>query len=111
LEKARQFEAAIAGYLTASARWPQSLAARMGLGNSYYAIGDLTNSEHAFREAVRLHPHAGAAYNNLAQVLLEQGRKHEALAAARRAVAIGGPLKTAYAETLREIEFHIDNKK
>jgi tetratricopeptide (TPR) repeat protein len=83
----------------------------MGLGNSYYAIGDLANSEHAFREAVRLHPQAGPAYNNLAQVLLEQGRNNEALAAARKAVSIGGPLKTAYEKTLREIEFHIDNKK
>ncbi|MGD8762056.1 MAG: PA2778 family cysteine peptidase [Desulfobacteraceae bacterium] len=111
LEKARQFEAAIVGYHTALTRWPQSLAARMGLGNSYYAIGDLTNSEDAFREAVRLHPHAGAAYNNLAQVLLEQGRKHEALVAARRAVSIGGPLKTSYEETLREIEIEFEYKK
>jgi tetratricopeptide (TPR) repeat protein len=111
LEKARQFEAAIVGYRTALARWPQSIAARMGLGNSYYAIADLTNSEHAFRDAVRLHPQAGAAYNNLAQVLLEQGREHEALAAARKAVSIGGPLKKSYAETLREIEFFIDNNK
>jgi tetratricopeptide (TPR) repeat protein len=111
LEKARQFEAAIVGYHAALARWPQSLAARMGLGNSYYAIKNLTNSEEAFREAVRLHPHAGVAYNNLAQVLLEQGREHEALAAVRKAISIGGPFKTAYEETLREIEFHIDNKK
>jgi tetratricopeptide (TPR) repeat protein len=111
LEKARQFKVAIVGYHTALTRWPRSLAAQMGLGNSYHALGDLNNSEHAFREAVRLHPHAGAAYNNLAQVLLEQGRKHEALEAARKAVSIGGPLKTAYEETLREIEFHIDNKK
>ena len=111
LEKARQFEAAIVGYHTALARWPRSLAAQMGLGNSYYAIGDLTNSEDAFQEAVRLYPNAGSAYNNLAQVLLEQGRKHEALEVARKAVSIGGPLKKTYEETLREIEFHIDNEK
>ena len=111
LEKARQFEAAIVGYHTALTRWPQSLAARMGLGNSYYAIDDLANSEHAFRQAVRLHPYSGAAYNNLAQLLLEQGRTHEALEAARKAVSIGGPLNTVFEETLREIEFHIENKK
>lgn len=111
LERARQFEAAIVGYHTVLRRWPQNYAARIGLGNSYYAVADLTNSEYAFREAVRLHPHAGAAYNNLAQVLLEQGRKHEALEAARKAVSIGGPSKTVYEETLREIEFHIDNEK
>jgi tetratricopeptide (TPR) repeat protein len=107
LEKARQFEAAIVGYHTALTRWPRNLAARMGLGNSYYALGDLNNSEHAFQEAVRLHPHAGAAYNNLAQVLLEQGRKHEALEAARKAVSIGGPLKSIYEKTFREIQAHM----
>ncbi len=111
LEKARQAEAAIVGYRTALIRWPRSLPAQMGLGNSYYAVGDLNNSEYAFRDAARSHPHAGSAYNNLAQVLLEQGRKAEALEAARKAVSIGGPLKTAYEETLREIEFHIDHKK
>jgi tetratricopeptide (TPR) repeat protein len=104
LEKAQRFEAAIAGYHTALKRWPTSLPAHMGMGNSYYAVGDLGNAERAFRETVRLHPAAGSAYNNLAQVLMEQGRKHEALEAAKKAVSIGGPLKDAYEETLKAIE-------
>ncbi|UCE52297.1 MAG: PA2778 family cysteine peptidase [Desulfobacterales bacterium] len=107
LEKARQFQASISGYTTAITRWPQSFPARMGLGNSYYAIGDLKSSERAFRETIRLHPNAGSAYNNLAQVLLEQGRYHEALGAARKAVSLGGPLEARYEETLREIKSHI----
>jgi tetratricopeptide (TPR) repeat protein len=107
LEKARQFQASISGYTTAIIRWPQSFPARMGLGNSYYAIGDLKSSERAFRETIRLHPNAGSAYNNLAQVLLEQGRYHEALGAARKALSLGGPLEATYEETLREIKSHI----
>jgi len=107
LEAAGQFQAAITGYQTASARWPESLAARMGLGNSYYAIGNLQLAEDAFRNALSAHPGAGAAYNNLAQVLLEQGRKTEALEAARKAVSLGGPLRAAYQETLREIQTEI----
>ena len=67
LEKAHQFQAAVSGYRIALTRWPQSLAARMGVGNSYYALGDFMNSEKAFREITRLHPRAGAAYNNLVQ--------------------------------------------
>lgn len=107
LEKARQFQASISGYTTAITRWPQSLPARMGLGNSYYAIGDLKGSERAFREAINLHPNAGAGYNNLAHVLLEQGRYSEALEAARKAVSLGGPLKATYEETFREIKSHM----
>jgi hypothetical protein len=104
LEKVQQFEAAITGYHTALKRWPASLPARMGLGNSYYAVGDLSNAERIFRETVRLHPDAGSGYNNLAQVLMEQGRQQEALETAKKAVSIGGPLKGTYEETLRAIE-------
>lgn len=107
LEKARQFEAAIDGYQTALKRWPDSLPAGMGLGNSYYAVGDLNNAERVFSEIVRLHPDAGSAYNNLAQVLSEQGRQHEALETAKKAVSIGGPLNDIYKETLKAIEAEI----
>jgi tetratricopeptide (TPR) repeat protein len=76
----------------------------MGLGNSLYALGDLHDAEDAFRMAVKNHPEAAGAYNNLAQVLMEQGRKQEALEAAQRAVAIGGPMSEAYKSTLKEIQ-------
>jgi tetratricopeptide (TPR) repeat protein len=104
LEKSRQFEAAVEGYQTALTRWPRSLIAFMGLGNSLYKLGDLPGAEDAFRKAVENHPQAAAAYNNLAMVLLEQGRKPEALDAARRAVAIGGPMSEEYEKTLQEIQ-------
>jgi tetratricopeptide (TPR) repeat protein len=104
LERARQYQAAVSGYQTALSRWPESLAARMGLGNSYYALGDLKNSEMAFKKTIQLHPDEGSAYNNLAQVLMEQGQLKEALTSARKAVSLGGPLQAVYQETLREIE-------
>jgi tetratricopeptide (TPR) repeat protein len=103
LEKSRQFQAAVTGYQTALTRWPASLNARMGLGNSYYALGDLKEAESAFREATQLHPQAAPAYNNLAYVLLEQGRKQDALAAAQKAVGLGGPMKAESERTLQEI--------
>jgi len=104
LEKSRQFEAAVAAYQTALKRWPQSLIALMGLGNSFYALGNLPGAENAFREAVKIHPDAAEAYNNLAQVLFELGHKQEALDAARRAVALGGPMSAVYESTLKEIQ-------
>jgi hypothetical protein len=103
LEKARQFQAAVTGYRTALKRWPASLNARIGLGNSYYALGDLKRAESAFREATELHPDSAAAFNNLAYVLLEQGRRSDALAAAQKAVELGGPMKAESEKTLQEI--------
>jgi tetratricopeptide (TPR) repeat protein len=104
LEKSRHFHAAAAGYQTALARWPQSLAARMGLGNSHYHLGDLRGAENAFRQAIQFHPLSAAAFNNLAYVLLERGRLQEALAAAQKAVALGGPLLSESEKTLQEIQ-------
>ena len=104
LEKARQFRAAIHGYKTALTRWPQSLPALMGIGNCHYALGELKDAESAFRETVYLHPKEGAAFNNLAQILWDQGQKQEALEAVKKAVSLGGPLSAVYQKTLEEIQ-------
>jgi hypothetical protein len=40
----------------------------------------------------------------LAQILLEQGKKQEALEAIRKAVSLGGPLAAEYQKTLEEIQ-------
>jgi hypothetical protein len=104
LEKAHQWQAAIEAYNTALACWPDSLPARMGLGNCYYALSDLESAEAAFQEATHRFPTEGSAFNNLAQVLWEQGKQREALEAARRAVYLGGPLVEVYRKTLEEIE-------
>jgi hypothetical protein len=104
LEKSQMPAAAIESYHAALSRWPRNMSAMMGLGNSYYALGDLKNSEASFRRAAEAHPREGAAFNNLAHVLLDLGRREEALAAARQAVALGGPLRNVFQQTLEEIE-------
>ena len=95
--------AARRAYTTALGRWPGSLAAGIGQGNSAYAMRDLAGAEAAYREATRHHPQAADAWNNLAQTLLELARRGEALAAARRAVDIGGPRLAQYQATLKAI--------
>jgi len=104
LEKANQYPAAATGYRTALARWPNSLNARMGLGNSCYKLGDLKGAESAFREATQLHPQSAPAFNNLAYVLFEQGRLAEALIEAQTAVDLGGPQQAEAEKTLQEIK-------
>jgi ABC-type bacteriocin/lantibiotic exporter with double-glycine peptidase domain len=95
--------AARRAYTTAIERWPGNLAARIGQGNAAYAMRDLPGAEAAYREATRRHPKAADAWNNLAQALLELQQRHEALAAAQRAVDIGGPRLAQYQATLRAI--------
>ena len=104
LEEARQFRAAIDGYHTALTQWPKNLTALIGIGNCYYALGELENAEEVLRKAIRYHPKSGPAFNNLAQIFFEQGRKQEALAAAKKAVSLGGPMSSVYQKTLEEIE-------
>ncbi|MDX2502010.1 MAG: PA2778 family cysteine peptidase [Deltaproteobacteria bacterium] len=104
LEKTQQNYAAIQGYQTALTRWPKSLVAFMGMGNSRNELGDLHGAEDAFKKAIQHHPNAAVAYNNLAEILSKQGRKPEAVAAAQKAVAIGGPMKEVYESTLLEIQ-------
>jgi tetratricopeptide (TPR) repeat protein len=103
LEKARQWKAAALGYQTAINRWPDHLASRIGLANSFYALGNLPSAEAALVEASARFPREGIVFNNLAQVLYEQGKVEEALAAARRAVELGGAFKDEFQRTLEEI--------
>ena len=103
LERARRWDTAAQAYSAALARWPGSLGALMGLGNSRYAMGDLARAGQAFREAAHRHPQSAPAFNNLAHVLAETGRLEEAEAAARKAVALAGAEATVYRATLAEI--------
>jgi tetratricopeptide (TPR) repeat protein len=68
LEQASQPEAAASAYRAALERWPNSLAAWIGLGNAEFARGDLVAAERAFRRAHELHPESEAARRNLAYV-------------------------------------------
>jgi tetratricopeptide (TPR) repeat protein len=95
--------AARRGYEAALLRWPQSLAAELGRGNASYALHDLAAAAAAYRHATQRHPASADAWNNLAQALIELGSRDEALVAARRALALGGPRLPAYRETLEDI--------
>jgi hypothetical protein len=103
LEKSGQLQSAQIAYDAMLKRWPSSLAGLMGRGNTAYALKDRAAAESAFRQAAQEHPDSVAALNNLAHVLAERGQLDEALAAAERAVGLGGPLLPSAAGTLDEI--------
>jgi len=103
MEHAGRVAEAHSAYQALLQRWPANLVGLMGLGNTAYALGNVTKAETAFRKATTLHPEAAAAFNNLAQTLADQGRLDEALEAARKAVSLGGTSLPAAQATLEQV--------
>lgn len=96
--------AAYTAWSAALQRWPDDRAALLGLGNAAYAMGQPGRAEQAFEVAVQVHPDFADAWNNLAEVRLEQGQRADALVAAQRAVALGGPRLAQYRELLDRLQ-------
>jgi tetratricopeptide (TPR) repeat protein len=96
-------QAAQSVYSTALQRWPAQPLLLMGIGNASYALGDRTAAAAAYSAATRADPTSADAWNNLAQVLMEQGRRDEALQALRRALALGGPRLETYQQLERQL--------
>lgn len=96
--------AAAQAYAGALQRWPAQPALLLGAGNSAYASGDLAGAASAYRHAVQVRPELADAWNNLAQVLLEQGQHEQARQAAARAVQLGGARLPLYLELQRKLD-------
>jgi len=103
LELAGRHEAALDGYSTGLAAWPESLGAMMGKANALYALDRLSAAGDVLARAAEAHPDAGPVFNNLARVKLDQEELSAAVDAAVRAVEIGGPHKDAYMKTLESV--------
>jgi hypothetical protein len=105
LERLGMIDIAEQAYRAALNRWPRSLPALMGLGNTLHARGDLPAAEEAFRTAVKFHPRSAPAHNNLAQTLADLKRYDEAEAIARTALSIDthGPLHQTFQKTLDDV--------
>lgn len=103
LSRAGSEDAAEAAFTAISRRWSANTVAWLGLGNARYALGKYRGAERAFRAAIERAPRNADAWNNLAYALARQGRRADALAAARKAVAFGAPDNETYRDTLREM--------
>jgi len=77
-------------YQAALERWPQSLAAAIGLANVYYDQGKLADAEGVLRDALVRRPDSVIVLNNLAQTVSDIGRQDEALRLIDRAAALIG---------------------
>jgi tetratricopeptide (TPR) repeat protein len=98
--------AAQTAYATALRAWPLHRVALLGAGNSASTLGHKDAAAQAYRAATQAYPQDGDAWNNLAQVLMEQGQYAQALQAVQRAVVIGGSRMAQY----RALEQNIRDK-
>ena len=103
LERAEQYAAAISAYKAIPGRWPKSIIARMGLGNTEFKLGNYAAATAAFREATLIDDAYAPAWNNLANALAHQDLYEEAIAAARKAVMLSSDNNDIYRTTLEEI--------
>jgi hypothetical protein len=111
LQQAGHTLSAVTAFQAAVNYWPQSVNARMALGNAQYIAADLSGAAQSFREAVALKPDNGNALNNLAHTLAELGNLEEALATIQRAIHIAGPHQATYRQTFEEIRKRIEEEK
>jgi tetratricopeptide (TPR) repeat protein len=96
--------AAQLAYAAALQRWPRQHAALLGAGNTAHTLGQAAVAIEAYRTAVAVHADFADAWNNLAQVLLEQGQREEASQAIAKAIALGGARLPRYQELARQIK-------
>jgi cytochrome c-type biogenesis protein CcmH/NrfG len=88
LEQVGQPAIAVDGLEAAAARWPGESLVWFALGNSRYRAGRVADAVAAWRRATALAPEFAAAWNNLAQGLVESGCNSEARAALERGRAV-----------------------
>lgn len=100
MERVAAPDASFAAYSAALQRWPDNVAASIGLANRHYARGELGQAEAVLRRAHARHPDSVAVINNLAHTLSDLKRNEEALALIGQAAApAGSPFAAAVGET------------
>ena len=88
MEQVGQIAISRQAYSTAVQRWPDSLLAYSGLGNSAYAMGEFKAAESAYRSALMIDPQKAEIWNNLAYVMLQLGDREASMEAISRALEL-----------------------
>ncbi len=98
---------AAAGYHAATERWPEHSLAWLGMGNAYYAQGNLDSAESAYKRILSMNSDHLIALNNLSQVQIDRGCFKDASATLDAALSAAKSDTTIYRtiqETRRQIE-------
>lgn len=103
--------AAMQGYTAALARWPQNIAAAIGLANLYHDKGDSAKAIAILHGAHRHHPDSTIVTNNFAQALSDGGHDAEALATIDKVSDPANPFASDVRATRQLILQRIAQKK
>ena len=107
VEAIGDIESAVAGYHAAIERWPEHSLAWLGVGNAYYAQGNLDAAENAYKRLLSMDSDHLIALNNLSQVQIDRGCFENASATLDAALSAAKANTTIYRtiqEARREIE-------
>ena len=102
LEQTGHLQTANLAYRTALSRWPDSLVAHMGVGNTAYALKRYDESASAYRQLLKQSPKTAEAWNNLAYALAAQGEKQTSLEAINKAIELS-PDNSNFQQSLVEL--------
>lgn len=83
--------------------WPTDRNLMMGYANVLYQQGDFHAAAVWFKRIIHTHPEYAPAYNNLGQVLYEQGYKDKGIRYVNEAIMLGGDFIEDYRATLQEM--------
>lgn len=103
-ELAQRWDIAVQAYTTATNKWPTSLGAHMGRGNSNYSLKKYSRAISYYQKAIAIDLKHAPAHNNIANALLETGKINEAAEHTQTAIKLGGPHLAAYKQTLEKIQ-------
>ena len=85
---AREAEFAVSCFERAVRLSPQSAQAHSNLGVAYKSVGQLAQSETAYRTAISLDGKQAEPRNNLGNLLIEMGRAEEAIGSLKMALQL-----------------------
>lgn len=97
-------------YQSGLTRWPGDSNLLMGHGNLLYSEGDIDGAAEHYEKTIAAHPDYAPAYNNLAQIRLQQSELSQALILAEKAVELGGDFSDNYARTRQQIQSAMDTQ-
>jgi tetratricopeptide (TPR) repeat protein len=107
IEAIGDIENALLSYHAATERWPEHSLAWLGMGNSFYAQGNLDSAETAYKRLLSIDSDHLVALNNLSQVQIDRGCFAHASVTLDAALSQANPETTIYRtiqETRRKIE-------
>lgn len=103
-ERQNNLEFAKSFYESAVRRWPDKIMVLIALANISYQLGEFEIAGRYYQKSIELNPLFAPAHNNLAMVLMVQGKLLDAQRHAQRAVSLGGKRINNYQQTLLEID-------